>query len=171
MKCSPLGPAIKSALRTVLGSALTVDAPSHALALAMAVPTLMSVEPSAEQNGVMMNQDANTTALLASNTKRRGCKVYVYQVTTQTGNQIDNRNPAVREAGPIDLASTQNLSLFTSLKDFTTFFRGTSLDPAPPVASKQKEIRYFHIHEHDRLDEAQFASWVKQASQLPGERM
>ena len=27
------------------------------------------------------------------------------------------------------------------------------------------------IHEEDQLDEAQFASWVKQASQLPGERM
>ncbi|WP_192252247.1 hypothetical protein [Mesorhizobium silamurunense] len=29
---------------------------------------------------------------------------------------------------------------------------------------------YLHIHEDDRLDEAQFVSWVKQASQLPGER-
>ncbi len=51
------------------------------------------------------------------------------------------------------------------------FFRGTSLDPVPPVESKQKEVRYFHIHEDDALDEAQLADWVKQASQLPGERM
>jgi hypothetical protein len=51
------------------------------------------------------------------------------------------------------------------------FFRGTSLSPVPPVESKQKEVRYFHIHEDDQLDEAQFAAWVKQASQLPGERM
>ncbi len=51
------------------------------------------------------------------------------------------------------------------------FFRGTSLDPVPPGESKQKEVRYFHIYEKDRLDEAQFAAWVKQASQLPGERM
>jgi hypothetical protein len=51
------------------------------------------------------------------------------------------------------------------------FFRGTSLRPMPPVESKQKEVRYFHIHEDDQLDEAQFADWVKQASQLPGERM
>ena len=51
------------------------------------------------------------------------------------------------------------------------FFRGTSLRPVPPVESKQKEVRYFHIHEDDQLDEAQFAAWVKQASQLPGERM
>ncbi|HSQ58178.1 MAG TPA: DUF1801 domain-containing protein, partial [Gemmata sp.] len=51
------------------------------------------------------------------------------------------------------------------------FFRGTSLRPVPPVESKQKEVRYFHIHEDDDLDEAQFADWVKQASELPGERM
>src|SRR5712692_6727418 len=51
------------------------------------------------------------------------------------------------------------------------FFRGTSLHPVPPVASKQKEVRYFHIHEDDQLDEAQFAAWVNQASQLPCERL
>ena len=51
------------------------------------------------------------------------------------------------------------------------FFRGASLDPQPPVASKQKDVRYFHIHEDDALDEARFAGWVKQASSLPGEKM
>ena len=51
------------------------------------------------------------------------------------------------------------------------FFRGTSLRPVPPGESKQKEVRYLDIHEEDQLDEAQFAAWVKQASQLPGERM
>ncbi|TBY79098.1 DUF1801 domain-containing protein [Rhizobium leguminosarum bv. viciae] len=51
------------------------------------------------------------------------------------------------------------------------FFRGTSLSPIPPGESKQKEVRYFHIHEEDHLDEAQLAAWVEQASQLPGERM
>jgi hypothetical protein len=51
------------------------------------------------------------------------------------------------------------------------FFRGASLHPVPPVASRQKDVRYFHIHEDDLFDEAQFAAWVKQASQLPGERM
>jgi hypothetical protein len=51
------------------------------------------------------------------------------------------------------------------------FFRGTSLRPVPPGESKQKEVRYLDIHENDRLDEAQLASWVKQASVLPGERM
>lgn len=49
------------------------------------------------------------------------------------------------------------------------FFRGTSLRPVPPVESKQKEVRYFHIHEDDQLDEQLVASWIRQASELPGE--
>ena len=51
------------------------------------------------------------------------------------------------------------------------FFRGTSLRPLPPGASKQKNVRYLDIHEDDQVDEAQLAEWVKQASELPGERM
>jgi hypothetical protein len=51
-----------------------------------------------------------------------------------------------------------------------TFFRGASLRPVPPGESKHKEVRYLDIYE-DQLDEAQFAAWVKQASQLPGERL
>ena len=50
------------------------------------------------------------------------------------------------------------------------FFRGTSLRPVPPGASKQKDVRYLDIHEGE-LDEARFTDWVKQASKLPGERM
>ena len=52
-----------------------------------------------------------------------------------------------------------------------TFFRGTSLLPVPPGESKTKDTRYLDIHEDDQLDEAQFAGWVNQAGQLPGERM
>ena len=48
------------------------------------------------------------------------------------------------------------------------FFRGTSLSPVPPGKSKQKEVRYLDIHEGDELDEAQMATWVKQAASLPG---
>ena len=51
------------------------------------------------------------------------------------------------------------------------FFRGTSLDPLPPGASKTKDVRYLDIREHDEIDEAQFASWVEQASKLPGEML
>jgi hypothetical protein len=48
------------------------------------------------------------------------------------------------------------------------FFRGTSLRPVPPGASKGKDTRYIDIHEDDQLDEAQMATWVKQAAALPG---
>ena len=51
-----------------------------------------------------------------------------------------------------------------------TFFRGTSLDPVPPGASKQPEVRYLDIRE-GAFDEAQFADWIRQASKLPGERL
>jgi hypothetical protein len=50
------------------------------------------------------------------------------------------------------------------------FFRGASLRPVPPGESRQKEVRYLDIREGE-LDEAQFADWVKQAANLPGEKM
>ncbi len=51
------------------------------------------------------------------------------------------------------------------------FFRGASLRPLPPGGSKIKDMRYVHIQEDDEFDEAQFADWVMQASDLPGERI
>jgi hypothetical protein len=48
------------------------------------------------------------------------------------------------------------------------FFRGASLEPLPPGVSKQPEVRYLDIHEHDELDEAQLSKWLKQAAKLPG---
>ena len=64
---------------------------------------------------------------------------------------------------------------FLSLHCFTryvkvTFFRGTSLDPMPPEASKHDEVRYLNIREGDGF-ETQLADWVRQAKDLPGERM
>jgi len=50
------------------------------------------------------------------------------------------------------------------------FFRGTSLDPVPPKASKHDEMRYFDIYDDD-LDEDQLVSWIEQASRLPGEKL
>jgi hypothetical protein len=52
------------------------------------------------------------------------------------------------------------------------FFRGTSLRPVPPVESKNQGTRYLHIHEGEwgsSLDEELLASWIRQASKLPGE--
>jgi hypothetical protein len=70
----------------------------------------------------------------------------------------------------------EDQSWFLSFHCFTkyvkvAFFRGASLQPLPPGKSRQKEVRYLDIHEDDRIDEALLASWVKQASELPGERM
>ncbi len=48
------------------------------------------------------------------------------------------------------------------------FYRGTSLRPVPPGESKLKDVRYLHIHEDDSLDEKLMASWIRQASKLPG---
>ena len=50
-----------------------------------------------------------------------------------------------------------------------TFFQGTSLRPVPPGGTaKSKEARWIDIYEDDGLDEAQMASWVKQAAAVPG---
>ena len=46
------------------------------------------------------------------------------------------------------------------------FFRGTSLRPVPPGGTS-RDARWVNIHEDD-LDEAQMATWVKQAAALPG---
>jgi hypothetical protein len=66
-------------------------------------------------------------------------------------------------------------SWFLSFHFFTryvkvTFFRGTSLQPIPPGASKHPEVRYLDIHEGDQFED-QFAYWVRQASNLPGEKV
>ena len=86
--------------------------------------------------------------------------------------------PGVRKAVKYNspLYGVEDGVWFLSVHVFTkyvkvAFFRGASLRPVPPGASKQKHVRYLDIHEDDQLDEAQLAAWVKQASQLPGERM
>ena len=48
------------------------------------------------------------------------------------------------------------------------FFRGASLEPPPPVASRHPETRYFHIHAEDPSEDELLARWVAQAAQLPG---
>ena len=51
------------------------------------------------------------------------------------------------------------------------FFRGTSLQPMPPVESKVAGTRYVHLFEGDAFDEVQFTDWVRQACVLPGVRI
>ena len=60
---------------------------------------------------------------------------------------------------------------FFSFHTFTnyvkaTFFKGTSLRPVPP-GGKAKDARWIDIHEND-LDEAQMATWIRQAAAQPG---
>jgi hypothetical protein len=87
--------------------------------------------------------------------------------------------PGVRKAvkwnSPFYGAGPEHNGWFLSFHCFAkyikvTFFRGTSLRPAPSGTSKHPEVRYLDIHE-GALDEAQFTAWVAQASQLPGEKM
>ena len=52
-----------------------------------------------------------------------------------------------------------------------TWHNGGSLEPLPPVTSKYPEVRYFHIHEDDEIDERQFVSWIEQASAMQGDSL
>ena len=49
-----------------------------------------------------------------------------------------------------------------------TFLNGGSLSPLPPVESKDKDTRYFHIYEDGLIDEEQMVEWLRQAAALPG---
>jgi len=84
---------------------------------------------------------------------------------------VPNVRKAVKWNSP--LYGIEGQGWFLSLHVFTryvkvTFFRGASLRPVPPGASKHKDVRTIDIHEDDALDEAQMAIWVKQAAALPG---
>ena len=84
---------------------------------------------------------------------------------------VPNVRKAVKWNSP--LYGVEGQGWFLGLHTFTryvkvAFFRGMSLRPVPPGASKSKDTRYIDIHEGDEIDEAQMASWVKQAAALPG---
>jgi len=84
---------------------------------------------------------------------------------------VPNVQKAVKWNSPF--YGVEGQGFFLGLHTFThyvkvAFFRGTSLRPVPPGASKSKETRYIDIHEGDELDEVQMATWVKQAAALPG---
>ncbi|HEY9217945.1 MAG TPA: DUF1801 domain-containing protein [Phenylobacterium sp.] len=49
-----------------------------------------------------------------------------------------------------------------------TFFKGAALDPPPPGASKQADVRYLDIYEAAPIDEAQAEAWIRQAAAIPG---
>jgi hypothetical protein len=84
---------------------------------------------------------------------------------------VPNVRKAVKWNSP--LYGIEGQGWFLGVHTFThyvkvAFFRGTSLRPVPPGASKGKDTRYIDIREGDKLDEAQMATWVKHAAALPG---
>jgi hypothetical protein len=86
---------------------------------------------------------------------------------------IEENVPSVRKAVKWNspFFGIESQGWFVSFHVFThyvkvTFFRGTSLRPVPPGGTG-KDARWIDIHEGD-LDEAQMATWVKQAAALPG---
>jgi hypothetical protein len=92
---------------------------------------------------------------------------------------IERTVPGVRRAvkwnSPFYGVEDEAQGWFLSFHCFTkyvkvTFFRGTSLRPVPPGASKHRQVRYLDIYE-GRLDETQFVDWVEQAAKLPGEKL
>jgi hypothetical protein len=85
------------------------------------------------------------------------------------GRNVPNVRKAVKWNSP--MYGIEGQGLFLGFHVFThyvkvTFFRGTSLRPVPPGGTGE-DARWIDIHEHD-LDEAQMATWVKQAAALPG---
>ena len=82
---------------------------------------------------------------------------------------VPNLRKAVKWNSP--MYSLEGQGWFLGFHVFTryvkvTFFRGTSLRPVPPGGTG-KDARWIDVHEDD-LDEAQMATWVKQAAALPG---
>lgn len=85
---------------------------------------------------------------------------------------VPNVRKAVRWNSPF--YGIEGQGWFLTLHCFTryvkvAFLNGASLHPLPPVASKDQNTRYLHIHENDQLDEELVANWIQQASELPGE--
>jgi hypothetical protein len=97
------------------------------------------------------------------------------RLDTLIGRAVPGVRKAVKWNSPFYGVADPDQGWFLSFHCFTkyvkvTFFRGASLTPMPPGKSKHKDVRYLDIREGE-FDEAQFAAWAKQASELPGERM
>ena len=87
------------------------------------------------------------------------------------GRAVPNVRKAVKWNSPF--YGIEGRGWFLSFHVFTryvkvAFVRGSFLRPVPPGASKIQDTRYIDIQEGDELDEAQMATWVKQAAALPG---
>ncbi len=86
---------------------------------------------------------------------------------------VPNVRKAVRWNSPF--YGVEGQGWFMSYHCFTRYIKvvfvfGKSLRPLPPVDSRDKDTRYFHIYEDGHIDEELVASWVRQAAALPGWR-
>lgn len=84
---------------------------------------------------------------------------------------VPGLHKAVRWNSPF--YGTEEQGWFLSFHCFTkyvkvAFFNGALLDPQPPGVSKDEKVRYLDVYEGGQFDEEQFATWVREASQLPG---
>jgi len=87
---------------------------------------------------------------------------------------VPNVRKAVRWNQPF--YGIEGYGWFLAFRCFTkyvkvTFLNGASLRPLPPLESKHHNVRSFHIHEDDQIDEELVANWIRQASELPGENL
>lgn len=85
---------------------------------------------------------------------------------------VPNVRKAVRWNSPF--YGIEGQGWFLSYHCFTryikvTFLRGSSLNPPPPVESKDPNTRYLHIFENEPIDEEQLADWLRQAAAMPGD--
>lgn len=96
-------------------------------------------------------------------------------IDTAIGSAIPGVRKAVKYNSPLYGAAGRE-DWFLSVHCHTryvkvAFFRGAQLEPIPPGKSKQKHVRYLDVRENDAPDPKLFASWVRQASRLPGEKL
>src|SRR5688572_10622963 len=88
------------------------------------------------------------------------------------GRNVPNVRKAVKWNSPF--YGIEGQGWFLSFHVFTHYvkvslFHGTSLRPVPPGGTaRSQDSRWIDIRETDQLDEAQMATWVKQAAALPG---
>ena len=83
---------------------------------------------------------------------------------------VPNVRKAVRWNSPF--YGVEGQGWFISFHVFTryvkvTFLNGKSLEPLPPIASKDPDARYYHVFE-EGMDERQMEEWVRQAAAIPG---
>ncbi|MES2444530.1 MAG: DUF1801 domain-containing protein [Pseudomonadota bacterium] len=93
------------------------------------------------------------------------------RVDALVGSTVPGVRKAVKWNSPF--YGVEGQGWFLSFHCFTryiklTFFRGASLDPLPPGASKSPEVRYLDIREDEAIDEAQLTDWIRQAAAQPG---